>query len=100
VGGMMDDKNENNFTIQVYKLIRELEDSKGIKDKGLAEKAEKTRLERQRFEKSLASLQESLDYLRICVKYLIFDLEATKRETEYLRKLLERRDEGDENEEI
>ncbi len=35
------------------------------------------------------TLQESLDYLRICIKYHIFDLEATRRENKYLRKLLE-----------
>ena len=39
--------------------------------------------------KSVDSLQESLDYLRISVKYLLFDLESTRRENGYLRKLLE-----------
>jgi hypothetical protein len=34
-------------------------------------------------------LQESLDYLRLSVKYLVFDLEATRRENAYLRKLVE-----------
>ena len=38
------------------------------------------------------SLQESLDYLRICVKYQLFDLEATRRENKYLRQLLEERE--------
>jgi len=33
--------------------------------------------------------QESLDYLRVCIKYQLFDLEATRRENAYLRKLLE-----------
>jgi len=35
------------------------------------------------------TLQDSLDYLRLSIKYLLFDLEATRRENEYLRKLLE-----------
>jgi len=39
--------------------------------------------------KSLSALQDSLDYLRISVKYLIFDLEATRRENSHLKKLLE-----------
>jgi len=30
-----------------------------------------------------------LDYLRVCIKYQAFDLEATRRENAYLRKLLE-----------
>ncbi len=37
----------------------------------------------------LGGLQTSLDHLRLSVKYLVFDLEATRRENDYLRKLLE-----------
>lgn len=33
-------------------------------------------------------LTESLDYLRVCIKYLLLDIEATRRENDYLRKLL------------
>ena len=33
-------------------------------------------------------LSESLDYLRVCIKYLLLDIEATRRENDYLRKLL------------
>jgi len=43
----------------------------------------------RRLKKSVNSLQESLDYLRVSIKYLLFDLEATRRENAYLRKLLE-----------
>ncbi len=42
--------------------------------------------------KDLDSLQESFDYLRICIKYQLFDLEATRRENKYLRRLLEERE--------
>jgi hypothetical protein len=42
----------------------------------------------RKLEKSVSNLQESLDYLRICIKYQLFDLEATRRENEYLRKIL------------
>jgi hypothetical protein len=49
-------------------------------------------------------LQDSLDFLRLSVKYLIFDLEATRRENAYLRKMVEqsnreaeRRRSGDED---
>jgi hypothetical protein len=34
-------------------------------------------------------LQEALDYLRLSVKYLVFDLEATRRENNYLRRIIE-----------
>ena len=42
--------------------------------------------------KDIDRLQESLDYLCICVKYQLFDLEATRRENKYLRQLLEERE--------
>lgn len=44
---------------------------------------------RNRIKASVAELQESLDYLRLSVKYLVFDLEATRRENSYLRRMLE-----------
>lgn len=34
------------------------------------------------------NLQEVIDYLRVCIKYTVWDLEATRRENAYLRKLL------------
>ena len=37
------------------------------------------------------SPNQLLDYLRLRVKYLTFDLEATRRENGYLRRMLERR---------
>lgn len=36
-------------------------------------------------------LRDALDSLRLSVKYLAFDLEATRRENDMLRKALERR---------
>ena len=44
---------------------------------------------------TIGELQESLDYLRLSVKYLVFDLEATRRENKYLRSLIETRHDGD-----
>lgn len=38
-----------------------------------------------------ASVQDALDYLRLQVTYLLFDLEATRRENRYLRQMLESR---------
>ena len=39
--------------------------------------------------KSLVMLQDTLDSLRLNVKYLLFDLESTKKENMALRKKLE-----------
>lgn len=37
---------------------------------------------------SVGDLKEAVDYLRLAVKYLLFDLEATRRENDYLRQML------------
>jgi hypothetical protein len=55
----------------------------------LAELAQRARNNHKRLQKSVDNLQESLDYLRICIKYQLFDLEATRRENRYLKKMLE-----------
>lgn len=46
----------------------------------------------KKLQESVDTLQESLDYLRVCIKYQLFDLEATRRENRYLRKLLEEKE--------
>ncbi|UCF43810.1 MAG: hypothetical protein JSV99_02465 [Planctomycetota bacterium] len=55
----------------------------------LAMLAKQTQKNQKKLQKSVDNLQESLDYLRICIKYQLFDLEATRRENKYLKKLLE-----------
>jgi hypothetical protein len=39
--------------------------------------------------REMAALEDSLDHLRLAIKYLVFDLEATKRENRLLRELLD-----------
>ena len=56
----------------------------------LTQLAEETKTRHERMRKTIGELQDSLDYLRLSVKYLVFDLEATRRENQYLRKLLDR----------
>ncbi len=51
--------------------------------------ATETQERHQKLRKTVHDLQESLDYLRLSIKYLVFDLEATRRENAYLRKMLE-----------
>ena len=51
--------------------------------------AEQTQERHKKLKKTVSDLQESLDYLRLSIKYLVFDLEATRRENAYLRKMLE-----------
>ncbi|MHC4832867.1 MAG: hypothetical protein ACYTFH_03025 [Planctomycetota bacterium] len=44
---------------------------------------------------SVARLHASVDHLRLRVKYLVFDLEATRRENTYLRTMLDRASRGE-----
>ena len=40
---------------------------------------------------SAKSIEEMIDHIRLQIKYVLFDLEATRRENRYLRQMLERR---------
>ncbi len=47
-------------------------------------------------DKSIKELQNTMDYLRVVVKYLKFDLEATHRENEMLVKMIQENNHGKE----
>lgn len=51
--------------------------------------AEQTQQRHEQLKDTVGGLQESLNHLRLSVKYLVFDLEATRRENQYLRRILE-----------
>ena len=51
--------------------------------------ADETKDRHEQIKKSVSSLQESIDFLRLGIKNMLFDLEATRRENTYLRKMLE-----------
>ncbi len=77
------------FASKVNELVRQFGEAPDKQEKKLAQLAREAQANQKKLQKSIDSLQESLDYLRVCIKYHIFDLEATRRENEYLRKLLE-----------
>lgn len=80
---------EQAFQAKFTELLNRIKElPEGQRDR-MEEMAEQTRQRRERIQTSVAELQESLDYLRLSVKYLVFDLEATRRENAYLRKLIE-----------
>lgn len=51
--------------------------------------AAETQQRHKDIKKSVDELQENIDFLRLWIKYMLFDLEATRRENNYLRKMLE-----------
>ncbi|MDG2031126.1 MAG: hypothetical protein P8J45_08995 [Phycisphaerales bacterium] len=76
---------ENTFQRKMADLIERIRD---IPSKDQSQPSENTSGSKD-LRLSVEELQESLDYLRLSVKYLVFDLEATRRENAYLRRLVE-----------
>jgi regulator of replication initiation timing len=55
----------------------------------LQQLAEQARARHEQLKQTVAQLQENMDFLRLGIKYLVFDLEATRRENEQLRQRLD-----------
>jgi len=95
--------NDQDFQKRLGDLLDQISTlPEGDRDR-LSQLASETKDRHERMQKTVTDLQESLDYLRLSVKYVMFDLEATRRENAYLRKLLEKQsnlgqDASDENE--
>lgn len=80
---------EAEFQKRLSELVAEIETlPEGERDR-LLRLAQETKDRHDQIKKNVGALQESLDYLRVGIKYLLFDLEATRRENSYLRKMLE-----------
>ncbi|MEL7485388.1 MAG: transcriptional regulator [Planctomycetota bacterium] len=79
---------QDDFQAQFQKLLEKIEDLPADQRGNLEHLASETKERHQRMKKTISDLQESLDYLRVSVKYLVFDLEATRRENKQLRGML------------
>jgi hypothetical protein len=79
--------NEEELARQLDELVTQAEGGTGLAK--LSALARRAGQQRRRLQKSISVLEESLDYLRVCIKYMVFDLEATRRENRDLRKLSE-----------
>jgi len=77
------------FQKKLSELVKEIGTLPASQRKKLEMLAEDTKRRHVELKKSVSSLQDSLDYLRLSIKYLLFDLEATRRENAYLRQMLE-----------
>ena len=89
---MNKEKGQANIEDKLKELVREFGGVVEPKYEKLAILAQEAQDNHKKLQKSVDSLQESLDYLRVCIKYQLFDLEATRRENKYLRKMLEEKD--------
>lgn len=81
--------NDHEFQDKLGELISQIDELPEDKRAELMQLAEETRGRREKIKQTIQGLQDSLDHLRLSVKYLVFDLEATRRENEYLRGLLD-----------
>jgi len=89
--------NEQEFQAKLTELMSEIATlPKAQRDK-LTQLADKTKLRHDKLRRTGGELQESMDHLRLSIKYLVFDLEATRRENSYLRKMLEEQSAGEDD---
>lgn len=79
---------ESMFEGQLEELVNAIGEIPGPNKEKLVKMIKKTGKCHSELKKNIACLQESLDFLRVSVKYLVFDLEATRRENGDLKKLL------------
>ena len=80
---------EETFQKKLKELVAELNTLPEAEREKLTVLAEETKHRHQQLKKTVGNLHESIDFLRLSIKYLLFDLEATRRENAYLRKMLE-----------
>ncbi|CAN5684699.1 hypothetical protein BH11PLA1_BH11PLA1_02160 [soil metagenome] len=81
--------NEQDFQNTLGDLLQQIGELPDQERAKMTELATETRDRHDRMQKTVCDLQESLDYLRLSIKYIMFDLEATRRENAFLRKLLD-----------
>lgn len=80
---------EKLFQVKLAELVHEIGTLPEEERVKLEAVANETRKRHEKLKATVSSLQDSIDYLRLSIKYLLFDLEATRRENSYLRKMLE-----------
>ena len=77
------------FREKLFELMKDIDGVTTPKKDKIIRLSKKTQKGHDVLQKKLGNLQQSLDSLRLGLKYLIFDLEATRRENNELRKRLD-----------
>lgn len=80
---------EGTFQKKLSELVTEIDNLPERERGKLTLLAKETKQRHQELKKTVNTLHESLDFLRLSIKYLLFDLEATRRENGQLRKMLD-----------
>jgi hypothetical protein len=84
---------EAEFQKKMAELLGEIQTLPDEERARLEKLADETRQRHEQLRTTMANLQENLDQLRLGIKYLIFDLEATKRENAQLKRMVDGRSE-------
>jgi len=77
------------FQKKLKELVAQIETLPEGERQRLRAMAEETKTRHADIKKSVNAMQENIDFLRLWIKYMLFDIEATRRENAYLRKMLE-----------
>ncbi|RKY03655.1 MAG: hypothetical protein DRP56_10935 [Planctomycetota bacterium] len=89
-GDKMDNaKNNADFREKLFELMKDIDGVTTPNKDKIIRLTKKTKKGHDLLQTKLGNLQSSLDSLRLGLKYLIFDLEATRRENNDLRKRLD-----------
>lgn len=79
---------EKEFNDRLRELIKEIAGLPTDQQKKIGPLVEETKRRHKAIKETVNNIASSLLDLRICIKYLLFDLEATKRERNHLRDML------------
>ena len=74
---------------RIGEILSEAQGVPAVAEPGAAGPSQKEHQPPSGLRREMAALEDSLDHLRLAIKYLVFDLEATKRENRLLRELLD-----------
>ncbi len=80
---------EGTFTTKLNELVQEITALPPGHQAAIEALAVESKKRHEKLKATVTNLQDSIDHLRLSIKYILFDLEATRRENEYLRKMLE-----------
>ncbi len=81
--------NEETFQKKLAELVKEIGTLPEAERAKLEILANETRERHRKLKQTVSNLQESIDFLRLSIKYMLFDLEATRRENKQLRTMLD-----------
>jgi len=81
---------EDNAKKEIEKLLRDISKLPVAQREKVLLFVEQTKKTQGDIRESMKILQDSIDKIRGAIKYLLFDLEATRRENTYFKGLLEK----------